>query len=222
MIAQWMEWLPGLLEGLGISVFVAILSILIGLVLGVVIALASISRRRIVRWLAVAFVEVLRGVPLLVLIYLVYFGLPSVGVTLEALVAAIAAIGLNTSAYMAEIVRGGLHSIPAGQYEAAACLGMSRWQELRVVVLPQTLRTVFSPLVSYSIIVFQATSLCYLIGVQELLSRAFAIGSVTFEYLSVLTLVGIIYAVISIAGSRIAHSFDSANIGGGARHKVRI
>lgn len=222
MIVQWIEWFPDLLEGLGVSVLVALFSILIGLVLGVMIALASISQRRIIRWPAIAVVEILRGVPLLVLIYLVYFGLPSVNITLEALVAAIAAIGLNTSAYMAEIVRGGLHSIPVGQYEASACLGMSRWQELRVVILPQTLRTVFSPLVSYSIIVFQATSLCYLIGVQELLSRAFAIGSITFEYLSVLMLVGIVYAVISIAGSRIAHGFDSGAAAGGARHRVRI
>ncbi|GAA2074361.1 amino acid ABC transporter permease [Aeromicrobium tamlense] len=209
MIEDWIAWFPELLDGLQISLTVALASIVLGLVLGTLVALASVSGHRPVRWLSVALVEVLRGVPALVLIYLVYFGLPGVGLTLEAWTAAVLAIGVNTAAYMGEIIRAGLLHLPPGQSEAAQSLGLTRLQELRAVVLPQALRTVFPSLVSYSVIVFQATSLCYLIGVRELLSVGFSIGSVTFEYLSVLTLVGLIYVVVSIAGSRLAHAVEA-------------
>lgn len=211
MIADWLEWLPELLKGLRISLILAAISISIGLVLGVVVALTCTSERRVARWTGIGLVEILRGVPLLVLLYLVYYGLPGIGITLEAMVAAVVAIGFNTAAYMGEIIRAGLLSIPRGQREAAHSLGLTEWQLLHHVVLPQALRAVFPSLVSYSVIVFQATSLCYLIGVQELLFRGFIIGSVTFEYLSVLILVGLLYAVVSILGSRLAHRVESSS-----------
>jgi polar amino acid transport system permease protein len=202
-IGSWGEWLPQLLEGLRTSLLVTALSLLFGLPLGLLLAFGTVSAQRAVRWATLAIVELGRGVPLLVLLYLVYFGFPSSGLLLEAFAAAVLAISFNTAAYTSEIFRAGLLSVPSGHLEAARSLGLTGFDEARYVVLPQAVRNVVPPLMSYGIIVFQATSLGYAISLPEMLNRAYEIGSVTFQYMSVLLLAGVVYAVISIVVSRL-------------------
>jgi polar amino acid transport system permease protein len=197
------EYLPDLLDGLWVSLRVTLLALLLGLPLGLVFALLASSTARAVRWLVVLLVEIGRGPPTLVIIYVVYFGLPQVGLTLSAEVSAVIALAYNSAAYTSEIFRGGLLAVPAGQREAAQALGLGRTHQLRDVILPQAIRVAIPPLVGFSITVFQASSLCFVIAVPELLSRAYNIGTMSFDYLNALLLAAVLYAAISIPGSLI-------------------
>ncbi len=206
---DWVDWLPDLLNGLRTSLLVTLLALLIGLPLGLLLAFGVLSVRRSVRWPVIVLVELGRGFPLLVLLYVMYYGLPSSGVTLPAFAVAVLGIGLNTGAYTSEIFRAGLLSIPRGHVEAASSLGFTARDEARYIVVPQAIRAVIPPLISYSVVVFQATSLGYAISLSELLNRAYQIGSVTFQFLSVFTLAGLLYAVVAIVVSRLVDTVQA-------------
>jgi polar amino acid transport system permease protein len=193
-----------LVSGLRLSIKVTALTLLAGLPLGVLLAVLVMSRWRVVSWSAVVVVEILRGMPALVLLSLVYFGLPQKGLTLSALTAAVLALSLNTGAYTSEIFRAALRAVPHGQHEAAASLGLSRLSAFRTIVLPQALRIAAPQLVSFSILVFQGTALCFAIALPELLSQAYQIGTFTFLYLKVLIVAALMYAVVSIPVSQLA------------------
>ena len=203
MFEQWISWLPGLLSGLQTSLAVTGLSLFLGLPLGLLFAFGMLSSSKLISRVSIVIVELGRGVPLLVVLYVVYFGLPDAGLVLESFAAAVAGIAFNTGAYTSEIFRAGLLSVPRGHIEAAQSLGLNWADEARYIVLPQAFRAIIPPLMSYSVIVFQATSLGYAIALPELLNSAYQIGSVTFEFLSVFALAGLIYAVLSILVSRL-------------------
>lgn len=211
MLADWIHWFPSLLSGLRVSLIVAGLSLLFGLPFGLVLAFGAVARSRLVRYTTIALVELGRGIPLLVLLYLVYFGLPNTGIVFSTFVAAVVSISLNTGAYTSEIFRAGLLSVPKGHIEAAQSLGLGWADEARYIVLPQAVRAVIPPLISYSVIVFQGTSLAFAISLPELLQKAYGIGSNTFEFLSVFVLAGIMYAVPSIIVSRLAQLVETRN-----------
>lgn len=192
------DWLPALLQGLGVSLQVTVLSLLFGIPLGLGLALAVMGKNRWLKALALFLVEVGRGAPALVMLQFLYFGLPSSGITVGAMVSAVVAIAWNTGAYTSEIIRASLLSIPAGQREAAAAMSFSPLDELRFVLLPQGLKVALPALLGFSILIFQGTSLCFTIALPELVSRAYEIGSDTFRYLPVLLLAGGLYAIISI------------------------
>jgi polar amino acid transport system permease protein len=130
------------------------------------------------------------------MLQLVYFGLPQVDVKLSSFVAAVATLAFVAAAYMSEIVRAGLDAVPAGQREAARAVGLRGRDELRFVVLPQAFRIALPPLLNFAIVVFQVTSLAFVIAVPELLSKAYELGSATFRQLDYLTLAGLVYAAI--------------------------
>jgi len=203
MLSDWLHWLPDLLAGLRTSIFAAVLSLLIGLPGGFILGLGMVARSPAMRYLTVSVVELGRGVPLLVVLYLVYFGLPAQGLVLSPFVAAIAGIAFSTAAYTSEIFRAGIMNVPRGHLEAAQSLGLNWRDEVRFVVGPQALRAITPALMSYAIIIFQATSLGYAISLPELLTAGYGIGSVTFKFLSVFLLVGILYAAVSISASHL-------------------
>lgn len=208
LTSSWPHDFPELLRGLLVSVKVTGLALLIGLPLGVAFGSATTSSRRWVRWPVVVLVEVGRGPPTLVVIYLAYFGLPRLGLTLGAVTAAVVALGYNTGAYVSEIYRGGLLAVPHGQREAARAVGLGWVDTFRYVVFPQAARVAIPPTVSFSIAVFQLSSLCFVIAVPELLSRAYNAGTVTFEFLSVLCLAGLMYAAVSIPASQFVNHLE--------------
>lgn len=186
-------------EGLKITLLVSIVSIVAGLPLGVLVGLARISRFRALRWPAAAYVEFLRGTPLLVQIFIVVFALPELGIRLGALTGGIIALTINTSAYQAEIIRGGIQAIPSGQMEAALAMGLTYWQGMREVVLPQALRLVIPPLTNEFIILVKDSSLVSVIGVLELMGWARAIGSRTFRVFEPFVAVALIYFVLTFS-----------------------
>jgi polar amino acid transport system permease protein len=201
ILTDWPAFLPGLLAGLGVSVQVALLSLLIGIPGGLLLAIGASSKTKLVRILIIGIVEIGRGTPALVVLQIFYFGLPASGLTLSSMGASVVALAATTAAYTSEILRGGLQAVPQGEEEAAGALGMSRRDTLRFIVIPQGFRVAIPSLIGFAILIFQATSLAYTVALPELLSQAYSIGSTTFNYLSVLVLAGLMYAAITIPAS---------------------
>lgn len=207
-LAEWPSWLQDLLPGLWVSLKLVATLVAIGAPLALVLALALRSRFKPVNLMAVVIVEIGRGVPALVLLYLIYFGLPQQDIELSAFLSAALALGLNFAAYTSEVFRSGLDAVPEGQVEAAQALGLSRAVTFRKVVMPQAVRIVIPPLIGWLIIYFQATSLAFTIAVPELMSSAYTIATVTFQYLAVFILAALIYAAICIPGSQLSAALE--------------
>ncbi|MBM2299780.1 amino acid ABC transporter permease [Sulfitobacter pseudonitzschiae] len=195
------EWLPRLLDGLKVSVQVAGLSITLGVLLGMMLALCVMSKSAWIRWSALLVVEIGRGAPALVLLQFIYFGLPNTGLTLGSFAAAVIALAWNTGAYTSEIIRGAIQAVPDGQREASVSLGLSPFQEMRDIILPQALRIALPPLLGFAILIFQGTTLCFTIALPELVSKAYYIGSNTFRYLPAIVAAGGLYVAICLPAS---------------------
>lgn len=193
-----LDFLPGLGEGLLVSLQLTVISVGAGYVLGLLLALGVISVRPWIKWTTLAIVEVGRGIPALVVLYIVYYGLPSVGLLFENFVAAAIGLTITVAAYSSEMFRAGIQSVPGGQGEAAAALGLSRTTVLTRVVLPQGLRSSIPALMGLAIQSFQGTSLAYSISVNELMSEAYQASSISFQYLEVYAVTGAVYAVVAV------------------------
>lgn len=195
---DWVEWFPRLWDGYLISLQVAALSLIIGIPLGLIWAIGGQAKVKSIRWFSVILVELGRGGPVLILLQFLYFGLPTSGLTLSSLSASVAALAWSTGAYTSEIIRAGLNAVAVGQREASQTLGLSRADTLRIIVIPQGLRIALPPLLGFALLILQATSLCFTIALPELISAANDIGSETFQYMSILSLTGLMYALICI------------------------
>ncbi|MGO3885479.1 MAG: amino acid ABC transporter permease [Mycetocola sp.] len=192
------EYLPRLGQGLLVSFQLTVLSVVFGYLLGLVFALGVTNRNPWLRWPALIVVEIGRGIPALVVLYIVYFGLPAIGVLFENFAAAVVGLTFTAAAYSSEMIRAGIQSVPVGQREAAAALGLGRGASFTRIILPQGLRSAIPPLMGLAIMSFQATSLAYSISVNELMSQAYQVSTITFEYLTVYAITGLIYAAIAL------------------------
>jgi polar amino acid transport system permease protein len=193
-----LDFLPGLGEGLLVSLQLTVISVGAGYVLGLLLALGVISVRPWIKWTTLAIVEIGRGIPALVVLYIVYYGLPAIGLLFENFVAAAIGLTITVAAYSSEMFRAGIQSVPGGQGEAAAALGLPRTTVLTRVVLPQGLRSSIPALMGLAIQSFQGTSLAYSISVNELMSEAYQASSISFQYLGVYALTGAVYAVVAV------------------------
>lgn len=196
----WIESLPRLLAALvEITVPLSLLSFAIALVIAVLVALARLYAPAPLKALAWAYVQVFRGTPLVVQLFIVYFGLPGVGIELSAFPAAVITLALNTGAYASEAVRASILSIPRGQFEAARSLNLSRSATFRRVVAPQAMRIVLPPLANDFIDLVKGTSLVFAITLIDLFQVGRQIAATTYEPLIMYTLVALIYlAVVSL------------------------
>ena len=195
--------MPLLLTGAAVTVQITALSVLIGIIIGLFVGIARISTYRVIHLIAAVYVDFLRGTPLLVQIFLVYFALPVVtGQRIDPFVAAIAACSINSSAYVAEIFRAGIQSIDAGQMEAGRSLGMSWIQTMRYIIVPQTARRVIPPLGNEFIALLKDSSLVSVIGFEELTRRGQLIIARTYASLEIWLCVAIIYLVMTVSISR--------------------
>lgn len=198
---QWGQYLPDLLQGLLVSLKLVGASLAIGLPLGVGLAIATGAGGTVIRVIGITVVELGRAVPVLVLLQVVFYGLPSIHVILSSFWAGAAALAFITAAYSSEVFRAGIASVGHEQWDAAAALGVSRVDTYRSIILPQGVRVALPAVLGLAIQIFQATALAFTISVPELLQRAYAIGDQTFRFLSVLTLAGLIYAAVVIPAS---------------------
>lgn len=174
----------------------AIGALLIGLVVGLLIALARLSGNRRLRGFALLYIEVFRGTPALVQLFIVYFSLTAIGIEFSSYKAAVVGLGLNAAAYLAEIYRAGLEAVPKGQVEAAKAIGMPRGQVLRFVLLPQAIRIVLAPIGNVAISLLKDTSVASLIAAPDLMLRAQDLSAVYFMPLEIYVLVGAMYFVM--------------------------
>lgn len=198
---DWPQFIPDLLPGLGVAIMLTLFSCLGGYILGFFLALGVESHLKIVHYAALVIVELGRGVPILVLLFLVYQGLPQLGMMLDPNPAALAALMFSAAGYSSEMIRAGLNSVSAGQAEAANSLSMSSTDTYRFIIIPQAARISIPPLVNLTIIIFQATSLATVITVPEIMQHAGVIGAATFEYMSVYTAAAVLYLCITIPGA---------------------
>ncbi|RCW76354.1 amino acid ABC transporter permease [Pseudorhodoferax soli] len=184
---------PLLGAGLVTTLKISSLAMLLGLVLGSVLGLASMSRSRTLRWCVRAYVDFIRGTPLLIQIFLVYFALPEIGINLPEFWAGVIALALNAAGFLAEIFRGGLNSVEKGQAEAARSIGMRHHQILWHVLLPQSLRAVVPPATNEMISLVKGSALLSVISVYELTRAGQAIIAVHFAPFELFLLIALYY-----------------------------
>jgi len=191
------------MRGTALTIFLTVASFAFALVLGLLLALARLDRRR---WYlyqpAQAVVELVRGTPLLVQLFYLYFVLPFVGITMNPILTGILGLGINYGAYMSEVYRAGIEAIDRSQWEAAHALAMPTPLILRIVVLPQAFRIVIPPLGNYLVSLFKDTAIVATISIRELLFSARLLAAETFQYFAIFTTVLVIYFAISYPASR--------------------
>ena len=190
-------YLPQFWPASVVVVEVTILSILLSWVCGLVCALMKASQFRTLRYTAEFYLWFVRGTPLLAQIFLIYFGLPQIGLDFDPFTAGVIALGLNGGAYVAEIIRGGLLSIPKGQSESAAALGLTYFQLMRRIVLPQVVRVIIPPITNDAATTLKNTSLLSTITIMELMLQTQVIVSSTFRPFEFYILVSLIYLVMT-------------------------
>lgn len=175
-----------------------------GMIVGLAILFARISSRRGLRRVAYLYIEIFQGTPLLLLLFLIFFGLPQFGLRIEPWTAAALGLTIYASAYLAEIWRGGVESLPEGQWDAGASLGLTRWQELRLVILPQAFRITLGPTVGFLVQLIKATALASILGFEELVRTADALNNATFQPFRVYGLVALLYFAMCFPLTRCA------------------
>ena len=195
------EILPFLLKGALLTVFFSATSEIIGIIVGLVTSVIRVTRIKVLSQLAVVYVDLFRGTPLLMQIIFVYYALPYLGINLPAIVAGIVALSVNSGAYVSEIFRAGIESIDKGQTEAARSLGMSYMQAMRYVVIPQTIKRVLPPLTNEFVALIKDSSLLSVIAIAELMRTAKEMMTWKMNPSS-LTAAAIIYLIITLPLTR--------------------
>lgn len=207
--------IPHLLPGIPWTLLISFGGLAIGFVIGIIFGLMRISPSRLMRWPAILYIEVFRGTPILVQVLFIFYGLPQLlGGPINALTAGIAAIAVNSGAYISEVVRGGVQSIERGQREASLSLGLSRTQAFRYVIWPQAFRRMIPPLGNQGIISIKDTSLFSVIGVGELVRQGQIYIATTFTALEVYFMVALMYLAITWSLSLLLRQLEKRSLVG--------
>jgi polar amino acid transport system permease protein len=186
----------GLLWGLRTTVILTILIMAIAMVLALPLALARMSRQRAFRYPATLIVQVLRGTPMLLQLFYLYYVLPFAGIKLNPWLAGIAGMSVNGAAYLSEIYRGGIQAIDHGQTEAALSIGMSRYQVMRIVVLPQAFKITIPPISNQFIGLFKDTSLLSILTIQELMYTGQIMAATSFRFITIFSIIMLMYLAV--------------------------
>ena len=200
-----------LTKAMGQTLLLALFGLFFACILGLIFGILSVLRNKVCNIIAMVFVDAIRGVPMIVLAYFIYFGIPygfnnmlKIPLTLTALQAGTACLALNCGAYMAEIIRAGIQSVDPGQMEAARSLGLPYWRAMQRVILPQAIRTMIPSIINQFIITLKDTSILSVIGFPELVNTAKNVVSITFKSLQVWAVVAVMYLIVILALSKLA------------------
>lgn len=193
LMIYYESYMPSLLKGAWVTIKLTLISFTIALIIGLIISLARISNTVIIRRVAGIYISALRGTPFFVQLLFIYFGLPDVGIHLTAFNAAVIGLALNQSAYLAEIYRAGIQALPRGQSEAALAIGMSRFQKMYRIILPQAIKNELPSIGNMAILCLKNSSIAAVITVGEIMYNGQILASTTFRHLEIFTLVAIIY-----------------------------
>lgn len=189
--------MPTLLDGLQVTLYIFAVAIVLGFLIGLVMALFRLSPIKPLQWISKIFVDAIRGTPFIVQLFFIYFGLNSLSfISLDNTWAGILTVAINAGAYFAEIIRAGIQSIDKGQTEAARSLGLDSTQNMRFIVLPQAFRRMLPTITNQAIISLKDTSLLSIIGVADLTQRGRVVVSATYDPFTIYLLLGIMYFVI--------------------------
>ena len=200
------------LEGVGNTLIIAVFTVLFGTILGVLMAMARMSKFKPLKWLATAYIEFFRGTPLMVQLMFIFYGLPMIGVTFptvsfipdfDRFAAGVVAMSLNSCAYVAEIIRSGIQAVDAGQMEAARCLGFHHREAMVLVILPQAVRNILPALGNEFVTIIKESSIVSVISIADLMFRAKGIIAKTYNSLECLAVVAIIYFILTFLGGRL-------------------
>lgn len=197
-----------LMLGAATTIAITLGSLLVAIVLGLALALIKLMHIRPVNWLINGYVELFRNTPVLVQVFIIYFGLPSIGLNIDPFPAAIIGLGLNGGAVLSEVFRAGLGAIHHGQREAALAVGMTPWDSLRFIILPQTWRITLPPLGNYAIALLKDTAIVSAIAAPEIMFWARNLVTSTFETTFVYILAAMIYFCLSFPLARLVGRFE--------------
>ena len=198
MLDIFMEYYPLFFRGLGVTVFVTIISCSSGTVLGTFLALGKIYGNKFISAVVRTVISIIRGTPLLVQLFIIYYGLPSWGINMAPITAAIISFIINSGVYQAEYLRGSIQSISGSQLKAAQSIGMSKWQGIRHIILPQAFRRVIPSWTNEFIYMIKYSSLAYVIGAKELMTEGKLIASRNYQFFNVYLVVALIYLIVII------------------------
>lgn len=197
------QYLPFLLEGALVTIQLSVISILIGIALGLLVALGRLSNSSILKSVLALYVEVWRNVPLIVQLLVIYFTLPQIGVSLPGFWAGVLGLSLNVAAYLSEVFRAAILSIEGGQRDGGLSIGMSRAMVYRRIILPQAVRLAIPTIGGYFIALLKESSLVSYIAVNELLRHATIVISTTFKSMEIYLMVAFVYFVLSFVAARL-------------------
>lgn len=189
--------LPILLKGSVMTVELTVITIILGSILGIVLALLRLSHNPVLKYISSFYTWIFRGTPLLLQLFFFYYGLPFIGIELSPFTAAVIGLALNCGAYMSEIIRGGIQSIDVGQFEAAKALGFGYTQTMRKIILPQTFKVIIPPVGNEFISILKDTSLVSTIAMVELMRSAQQIYASSFDPISVFLTAAVFYLIMT-------------------------
>jgi polar amino acid transport system permease protein len=206
------EFWPLLLRGISVTLLLSVVAIAGGTILGLVIGVGLTSRNVVIRFILNGYSGIFRGSPLLVQLFMIYLGLAYLGFNVPVFAAAAIGFILHASAYVAEIVRGGIEAVPRGQFEASESLGLTRTQLMRRVVLPQTLRMVLPALASYNVSLIKDTSIASIVGFVDLMKEGQAVVALTGKPFETYFVIAVIYFAICFPLSRCVGYLEKRSI----------
>jgi len=206
---QYRQYLPLLLQGALVTLEISALSMAIAIGLGLFMAVLRVFGPPLVAWPVIAFIEVIRGTPLLIQLFIIFYGLPSIGIRFSPLWAAVIGLGINYAAYEAENYRAGIQSIPRGQLDAALALGLSRIQTIRKIVLPQAIRLVIPPVTNDFIALLKDSSLVSVITMVELTKMYGQLAATNYDYIGIGLLTAAIYFVLGLPIARLSRLLET-------------
>jgi polar amino acid transport system permease protein len=193
------RFLPEFLRGTAVTLELTAVGIVLGFILGMLLALMRSYGPKWLRLIAIGYIELFRGTPLLVQLFLIYYGLPSLGLILSQSASAYLALGLNSASYQAEYLRGAIQSIGESQMTAGRAIGLSRWQTIRFIIMPQALRLVIPAWSNEPISLLKTSAVVFLIAVQDLMARGRRAATITYNPIGSYIAIAIIYLVIVFA-----------------------
>lgn len=192
-----------MLDGLWVTLFLTLSSVVIGFFLAIFLSLSKMYGNKVLYTISNCYIEIIRGTPLLVQLFILYYSLPVIGIRLSPLTASIISFFLNSSAYQAEYLRGAIQSISSGQMQAALSVGMTKWQAIRFVILPQAIRRFIPSWTNEFIYLLKYSSLSYIVGAPEIMAQAKFVASRNFEFFKVYLFAAIIYFLLVTAFSEV-------------------
>jgi polar amino acid transport system substrate-binding protein len=200
---------PLLLRGALITLEISAAAMAVAIVLGLLLAVVRVFGPRPMVWTVIGLIEIIRGTPLLIQLFIIFYGLPSVGIRLSPFWAAVLGLGLNYAAYEAENYRAGIQSIPSGQLDAALSLGLTRIQTIRKIILPQAVRLVIPPVTNDFIALLKDSSLVSVITMVELTKVYGQLASTYYDYIGIGLLTAAIYFVLGLPIARLSRALES-------------